>query len=100
MPALVLTGQQNRLLISPDFFLEIVSDLKTEAKKEAEEAKARQDEGHYHCQLKPYSIEHRIQSFLATFWLIYFLGCGRGDISYLLSLLAREEAEARRQFIL
>ena len=29
MPALVLTGQQNRLLISPDFFLEIVSDLKT-----------------------------------------------------------------------
>ena len=29
VPALVLTGQQNRLLISPDFFLEIVSDLKT-----------------------------------------------------------------------
>ena len=57
-------------------------------KREAEEAEARQDEGHYHCQLKPYSIEHRIQSFLATFWLIYFLGCGRGDISYLLSLLA------------
>ena len=28
MPALVLTGQQNRHLISPNVFLEIVSDLK------------------------------------------------------------------------
>ena len=122
-----LTGQQNRHLISPDFFLEIVPDLETVPQivhgivskvvpqidrkiapkiipdivpdidleivhgivnsyprnsrdkrlKRPSPDRARKKEGHYHCQLKPYSIEHRIQFSLVTSCVIYFLGGGR-----------------------